>query len=212
MVHLNEGSAILNNTDFANAKGTLGLEPPYDYNGKVSAHIANLAVLEPLLRAFGNQTQLAGSLQLDWEGNGQGATASSGPVASAKAAQPSASKPLPNPLAISPLKNSGNLKLVLENGRYGNMEKLHAIIDASYSPEGLDVPTISFTTDKMDFQAIARAKGDRLEIDKIQLDQGQAKFASGYVSIPFVWSNLGTNAPVIPSVGQSVCDSPGGES
>ena len=54
----------------------------------------------------------------------------------------------------------------------------------------------------MDFQAIARAKGGRLEIDKIQLDQGKAKFASGYVSIPFVWSNLGSNAPIIPSSGK----------
>ena len=71
-----------------------------------------------------------------------------------------------------------------------------------YSPEGLDAPTISFTTDKMDFQAIARSKGDRLEIDKIQLDQGQAKFASGYISIPFVWSNLGTTAPIIPPSGK----------
>ncbi len=192
VVHLNEGSAILNNTDFANAKGTLGLQPPYDYNGNVSAHIANLAVLEPLLRAFGNQTQLAGSLQLDWEGNGQGVTAS----------QPSASKSTSKAFGVAPWKNSGNLKLVLEKARYENLQGLHANVDASYSPEGLDVPTISFTTDKMDFQAIARAKGDRLEIDKIQLDQGQAKFASGYVSIPFVWSNLGTNAQLIPSSGK----------
>ena len=124
LVHLNEGSATLNDTDFANAKGTLGLQPPYDYNGKVSAHIANLAVLEPLLRSFGNQTQLAGSLQLDWEGNGQGVMAS----------QPSVSKPLPKPMGIHPWKNSGNLKLVLENGRYGNTQKLHANIDASVLP------------------------------------------------------------------------------
>jgi autotransporter translocation and assembly factor TamB len=79
---------------------------------------------------------------------------------------------------------------------------LQANVDASYSPEGLDVPIIFFATSNMDFQAIAQAKGDKLEIDKIQLDQGQARFASGYVSIPFVWRNLGTNAPVIPSSGK----------
>ena len=43
----------------------------------------------------------------------------------------------------------------------------------------------------MDFQAIAQAKGETLEISKIQLDQGKAKFAAGYVSIPFVWEILG---------------------
>jgi hypothetical protein len=192
VIHLDECSATLNQTDFLDAKGTLGLQLPYDYKGKVAAHIANLAVLEPLLRAFGNQTQLAGSLQLDWDGKGQGATA----------LRPSVSKSPPKPLDIPPWKNSGNLKFVLEKGRYGSMQGVHANVDASYSPDGLDVPTISFTTDKMDFQAIARAKGGRLEIDKIQLDQGQAKFASGYVSIPFVWSNLGTNAAIIPPSGK----------
>ena len=75
-------------------------------------------------------------------------------------------------------------------------------IDASYSPEGLDVPIIFFATSNMDFQAVARARGDALEIDKIQLDQGQARFASGYVSIPFVWRNLGTKSAVIPSSGK----------
>ena len=191
VVHLTEGSATLNQTDFLDAKGTLGLQPPYDYNGKVSARIANLAVMEPLLRAFGNQTELAGSFKLDWEGNGQGMTVSPAFAKATAGRQP-----------LAPWRNSGNLKLVLENGRYGNMQRVRANVDASYSPEGLDVPTISFTTDNMDFQAIARAKGERLEIGKIQLDQGQAKFASGYVSIPFVWSNLGTSAPIIPSSGK----------
>ena len=192
VVHLNECSATLNQTDFVDAKGTLGLQSPYNYNGKVSAHIANLAVMEPLLRALGNETQVAGSLKLDWEGSGQGMTAS----------QRSNSKTTPKAFGVVPWKNSGNMKLVLENGRYGNLQKVRANVDAAYSPEGLDVPTISFTTDNMDFQAIARAKGERLEIDKIQLDQGQAKFASGFVSIPFVWRNLGSSAPIIPSSGK----------
>jgi hypothetical protein len=129
---------------------------------------------------------------LDWDGSGdlQGVTASQPSVSKSRAAQ-----------AVAPWKNSGSLKLSLENGRYGNSKGLQANINASYSPEGLNVPIISFTTQTMDFQAIAQTKDDRLEIDKIQLDQGQAKFASGYVSIPFVWSNLGTSAPVIPPSG-----------
>jgi hypothetical protein len=191
VVHLNEANATLNDTDFAKATGTFNVQAPHHYSGKLSAHIANLSVLEPLLRAFGNEKQLAGSLKLDWEGSGQGVTASRPSGSKSTAAQ-----------AVAPWKNSGDLNLVLESGRYGNLKGLQANINASYSPEGLNVPTISFTTDNMDFQAIARAKGDRLEIDKIQLDQGQAKFASGYISIPFIWSNLGTNAPVIPASGK----------
>ena len=104
------------------------------------------------------------------------------------------------------------------------MQGLQANIDASYSPDGLDVPIIFFATTNMDFNAIARTKGDTLEIDKIQLNQvvapqprragrtgapGEAapsqqrtNYAYGYVSIPFVWRNLGTKSAVIPSSGK----------
>ncbi|MGB9475832.1 MAG: translocation/assembly module TamB domain-containing protein, partial [Candidatus Udaeobacter sp.] len=90
----------------------------------------------------------------------------------------------------------------LEKGRYGNMQSLRANIDASYSPQGLDVPIIFFATGNTDFQAVAQAKGETLEITRIQLDQGQARFASGYVSFPVVWRNIGTNAGAIPSSGK----------
>ena len=159
VIHLNECSATLNNTDYVNATGTFNLQPPQHYNGKASASVLNLAVLEPLLRAFGNQSQLAGSFKLDWEGSGQGVTAS----------QPSGE--VDGCQAVAPWKNTGNLKLVLEKARYGNLQGLQANIDASYSPDGLDVPIIFFATTNMDFNAIARTKGDTLEIDKIQLNQ-----------------------------------------
>ena len=76
----------------------------------------------------------------------------------------------------------------------------------------------------MDFNAIARTKGETLEIDKIQLNQAVARqpqragrtrapaegaasqqrtnYAYGYVSIPFVWRNLGTKSALIPSSGK----------
>src|SRR5947208_1325681 len=196
VVHLDECSATLNNTDYVNATGTFDLQPPQHYNGKASASVLNLAVLEPLLRAFGNQNQLAGSLKLDWAGNGN----------------------------AQAFKNTGNLKLVLEKARYGDLQGLQANIDASYSPEGLDVPVIFFATTSMDFNAIARTKDDVLEIDKIQLNQiatprpqraggsgargeaplsqQRANYAYGYVSLPFVWRNLGTKSAVIPSSGK----------
>ncbi len=174
VVYLNDCRASLNDSDFVNATGRLNLRRPYRYNGKVSARVANLSTLRPLLRNFGNQNELAGSVTLDWEGNGDGEIA----------------------------KSSGSLKLVLEKGRYGNTQSLRANIDASYSPEGLDVPILFFASGNSDFQAVARAKGETLEITKIQLDQGQARFASGYVSFPLVWKNLGTNAAAIPSSGK----------
>jgi hypothetical protein len=174
IVYLNDCRASLNDSDFFNTTGSLNLRQPYHYNGKVSASIANVSTLQPLLRTFGNQSELAGSVSLDWEGNGNA--------------------------QIS--KSSGNLKFVFENGRYGNTQSLRANIDASYSPDGLDVPIIFFASGNTDFQAVAQAKGETLEITRIQLDQGQARFASGYVSFPLVWRNLGTNAATIPPSGK----------
>src|SRR5262249_60605544 len=104
------------------------------------------------------QNELAGSVTLDWEGNG----------------------------AAQIRNSSGNLKLILEKGRYGNMQSLRANIDASYSPDGVDVPIIFFASGNTDFQAVAQTKGETLEITRIQLDQGQARFASGYVSFPLM--------------------------
>jgi TamB, inner membrane protein subunit of TAM complex len=174
VVYLNDCRATLNDSDFVNATGRLNLRRPYRYNGKLSARVANLSTLRPLLRTFGNQKELAGSVTLDWEGNGDA--------------------------EIS--KSSGSLKFVLEKGRYGSTQPLRANIDASYSPEGLDVPIVFFASGNSDFQAVARAKGETLEITRIQLDQGQARFASGYISFPLVWKNLGTNAATIPSSGK----------
>ena len=211
-VYLNDLSATLNDTDFVNATGTMNLRRPYRYSGKISANVANLSTLQPLLRASGNQNVLAGAVKLDWEGSGQGVTASPAFAKATAGRQP-----------LAPWKNSGKLKLVLEKGRYGDLQSLQANVDASYSPDGLDVPIIFLATNGMDFRAIARTKGDTLEIDQIQLNQtgtpprreagrgalgertiprNQTEFAYGYVSIPFVWRNLGTNSPVIPSSGK----------
>jgi autotransporter translocation and assembly factor TamB len=174
VIYLNDFTASLNERDFVGANAIVDLRAPFHYSGKISANVADLAALKPMLRASGNQNELSGSFVLDWEGSGE----------------------------TRMFKNSGKLKLALEKGRYGNMQSLQANVDASYSPEGLDVPIIFLGSDKMDFQAIATAKGETLEITKILLDQGKAKYASGYISVPFIWKNLGTNSPVSPPDGK----------
>lgn len=176
VVYLNDVSANLNEKDSFRADGVVDLWGKHHYTGKLATNISDLSKLKPLLHDFGNENDIAGSLKIDWAGGGD---------------------------AIK-FQNAGQLKLTLENGRYGNLKSLQANIDASYSPEALDIPTIFVRSDQMDFQAIVQAKGETLEIAKIQLDQGQAKYASGYVSVPFIWKNLGTNASVIPSTGNVI--------
>jgi autotransporter translocation and assembly factor TamB len=172
VIYLNDFRAALNDRDFVTAHAMVDLRAPFKYSGKIAANVADLSTLKPLLH--GEKKELAGSLVLNWEGSGERKT----------------------------LKNSGKLKFALEKGRYANMKSLQANVDATYSPEGLEVPIIYFGSDKMIFQAIAQAKGEALEITQIQLDQGRAKYASGYVSVPFVWKNLGTSTPVSPGDGK----------
>src|SRR5436190_14914071 len=146
IVYLNDFTASLNEGDYIAGHGVFSLEAPHAYSGKLFATVANLAHLKPILAAAGNHNEIAGSLRLDWEGSGE---------------------------ADSFKSNSGKLKLALEKGRYAHLQALQANIDATYSPEGLDIPTIFLGSDKMDFHAILTAKGSTLEITKIQIDQGR---------------------------------------
>ena len=173
VVYLNDVSANLTGNDFISGNAIYDLRGRHRYSGRFRANVSDLSKLQPLLRTFGNQNELAGSLVVEWEGDGEAAKI-----------------------------KTGKLRLALDNGRYGSARSLQATADATYSPDGLDVPTIFLRSEKMDFQAIAQAKGDTLEISKIELDQGQAKYAGGYVSIPFVWKNLGTDAAVLPPNGK----------
>jgi hypothetical protein len=176
VVYVNDFTASLNEHDFVSANGIVDLRAPFHYTGKIAANIADLATLQPLLSASGNEKELAGSLAINWEGTGE--------------------------RKIS--KSSGKMNLTLKEGRYGDLQSLEANVDASYSPDGVDVPIVFFRNDKMYFQANATAKGERLEISKIQLDQQNAKYAAGYISIPFVWKNLGTEQTVCPPNGKVV--------
>jgi autotransporter translocation and assembly factor TamB len=174
VVYINDFTTKLNERDFIAGNGVFSLDRPWKYSGRLSVDVANLARLKPFLVAMGNNNEIAGSLAIDWQGNGEAAD----------------------------WKNSGTLKLKLEKGRYANLQALQANIDADYSPEGLNVPTIFVGSDKMSFQAILTAKDSTLEISKVQIDQGQAKYATGYVSLPFVWKNIGTGNPLFPSDGK----------
>jgi len=173
VVYLNDVSANLTGNDFISGNAIVDLREHHHYIGKFRANVSDLSKLQPLLRTFGNQNELGGSLVVEWEGEGEAAEL-----------------------------KTGRLRFALDNGRYGTARSLQATADATYSPDGLDVPTIFLRSDKMDFQAIAQAKGETLEISKIQLDQGQAKYAGGYISFPFVWKNLGTDADVLPPNGK----------
>jgi TamB, inner membrane protein subunit of TAM complex/AsmA-like C-terminal region len=172
-IYLNDLTASLNQRDYANAQGTFDWRGEKTFTGKLAIDIADLATLKPLLEAGGNKGELAGSLTMNFEGTG----------------------------SLSNLTRNGSLKLALNNGKFGNQKGLQANVDATYSVAGLEVPTFFIGSDQMDVQAVVSAKGKTLEISKIQLDQGTAKYAAGSMTIPFIWSHVGTSEPLFPSNG-----------
>ena len=177
-VYLKDFTALLNENDFVRATGSVKLQAPYPYDGKLALNFADLSVLTPALRSLGDEKKLAGSLQIYWEGKGEGST----------------------------FQNSGSLKLALNNGRYGQLESLQSTVNAAYSPDGLNVPIIFLSTNKMVFQAVARTRDQTLEISRIQLAQAGAKYAQGYIAVPFLWKNIGTGASPFPADGKIVAN------
>jgi hypothetical protein len=174
VVYLNDLTASLNEHDFVSGWGNYSLNKPHRYAGEISTRIADLARLKPLLAAFGNKNEIAGALAVDWHGRGE---------------------------IGSVFNSSGDIKLTLEHGRYANLQSLQARIDATYAPDGLTAPIVYFESDKMLFQAVAEANGSTIEITNIQVDQGKSKYATGYISFPFIWKNVGTSRPVFDSKG-----------
>ncbi len=173
-VFLNDLTANLNQRDFVNGQGTIDLRGQRNFTGKISVDIADMSTLKPSLEATGNKIELGGAFAMNWEGRG----------------------------SLARLAENGSLKLSWSRGKLGNMKELQANIDAAYTPAGLEIPIVFFGSDRMDFQAIVSARGERLEISKIQLDQEKAKYVAGYISVPFIWKNVGTGEPVFPSDGK----------
>ena len=174
VAYLNDFTARLNEKDYIVGHGTSQLKKPFHYTGSVTANLADLSTFEPLLAQGDRKTPLAGSLVVNWNGQGDAAT----------------------------FQNSGDLKLKLENGRYAELEKLHAEIEAHYTPRELNVPIIFFGSDKLSLEAILQARDEMLEISKIEINQGRAQYATAYAALPFVWSNLGSGRRIFPPNGK----------
>ena len=174
VVYLNDLTATMSEKDYVRANGTAKLQKPFAYTGAVTANLSDLSTFEPLLATAEKKTPLAGSLVVNWNGHGE----------------------------ISNFKNTGDLMLKLEKARFAELQNLQAKVEAHYNPQELQVPLVYLASDKLSLQTSVQAKEGRLEISNLQIDQGQAKYATAYAAIPFYWSRLGTGQPLFPPSGK----------
>ncbi len=168
-LYLNDLTARLHEQGYIIASGQVKAEKPFPYEGRLLVDVDDLSRFEPVLRALGNKAELAGALEINWAGKGIGAK----------------------------FEDSGELKLELEGGRYGDLRNLKAKIEAAYTPEALNVPIIFASSDEMMFQASMATRDNALELSEAQVYQGESKYAVGYASVPLVWQNIGTDRPLL---------------
>src|SRR5260370_7272122 len=91
VVYLNDVSANLTGNDFISGNAIYDLRGRHRYSGKFRANVSDLSKLQPLLRTFGNQNELAGSLVVEWEGDAEAAKIKTGKLRLALSTAPSAS-------------------------------------------------------------------------------------------------------------------------
>ncbi len=174
LAYLNDFTARMNEKDFIVAHGTMELKQPLQYTGAVRVNLADLSTFEPLLTKQEKKTPLAGSLVVDWNGNGEVAT----------------------------FQNNGDLHLRLERGRFADLENLQADVEAHYTPQELNVPIVYLASDKLNLQTSVQAKNGRIEVSNLEIYQAKTKWATAYAAIPFFWSHLGTGKPLFPPSGK----------
>ena len=156
--YLNDLTATLNAQDFINAHGQVKLQKPYNYAGAARVNLADLSIFELLWGTAEHKTPLAGSLVVNWNGEG---TAES-------------------------FQNRGALDLRLEHGRYAELQNLQAKVEAHYTPEQLHVPIIYLGSDKLSLQAIFQAKGSA-GVDQDRNRPREPNTPAAYASMPFTW-------------------------
>ncbi len=60
LVYVNDFTAKLNEQDFIDGTGMFSLDKPWQYNGRLSVNVGDLARLKPLLAAMGNDNDIGG--------------------------------------------------------------------------------------------------------------------------------------------------------
>ena len=173
VAYLNDLTVTMNEKDYLVANGTAKLQKPFAYSGAMTANLADLTAFEPLLATEEKKTPLAGSLVVTWNGQGE----------------------------VSTFKNNGDLHLKLEKARFADLKNLEAAVEAHYTPQQLEVPTLYLASDKLSLQTSVQAKDGKLQISNLEIDQGKEKWATAYAAIPFFWSHLGSDKPLFPPHG-----------
>ncbi len=110
--------------------------------------------------------KLGGSLQVQWQAQGNFAKAPDGP------------------------KFSGGGKIAAHQVEFNTVGPLEADIEGQYSQQVVDFPVLFVSSNGLEFRSVIALKDALARIDKISLKQGPTELLAGYIQIPLDLSKL----------------------
>lgn len=147
----------LANKDQIAATGKVGLKKPLPYEGALLVLIKDLKVLQPLLATFDVQEPITGSVDMSIEGSGQ----------------------------IQPQKHEGQLKLAVEDAKYGKLDLKEIRLSGLYGPEFAESTQLHLVSGITSLEGVLEWRDAKLKLRDINLKQGSIQALTGYIIVPF---------------------------
>ena len=126
--------------------------------------------------AVSTETKLGGSLQVQWQAQGNFAKAPDGPLF------------------------SGGGKITAHQVEFNAIGPLEADIEGKYSQQVIDFPVFFVGSNGLEFRTVIALKDALARIDKISLKQGSTELLAGYIQIPLDLNNLSAPGGPVPDV------------
>lgn len=152
----------INANDHLAAAGKITLEKMFAYEGTLSAHVKDIALFQPLLRASGKTELLAGSVAFDWSGSG----------------------------SISPPAHTGKGALEIQKARYGGIDLTEVKIGGVYFPGTASFPDFHIGSNQGTLDGVLELLEGKLRFRDIQFQRGGEKL-TGYIILPVNLARLG---------------------
>jgi autotransporter translocation and assembly factor TamB len=156
IAEVREVTLRLDEENRARLVGKVSLKDSRDYEGTIEARFSNLAKFNPLLISAGSRERLAGSLAIDWKGNG----------------------------SLAAAQHSGATTVALNKAAFGPFNQIEAAIEGTYSPERIDIPKFQVDTDKGAISTRVQLENRQLTLHDLLFSQDGNKRLSGNASLP----------------------------
>lgn len=159
-VSLEQFSLVLDGRNSLTAKGEAQLAAPFRYAGEVQGKLEDLGALQGLLEMGGVHKEVAGRLEVNWSGEGEGGL------------QPEA-------------KHQGQGYVLLQGGSFGETGGIEAELRGNYTPEQAVFQTVRASAAGWRLASAGSWANRRLKLDGLGVFRGERQLLKGTADVPF---------------------------